>query len=147
MRLSLPATASRLMSAIVASFAAGLPLPSLPLHALGRMESGVAPVFLFRRPVGCHPGGPAQLAEMAETDGLDGAWRNGEFGIPIELSAGIEIDEIRERLAQITAGQKPDILRERLGEDPDPDLVLDAVDAAAEHGVLAEHRVALAQDR
>src|SRR5450631_397210 len=135
------------MSAIGASFAAGEPLPSLPLHALCRMESGVAPVFLFRGPVGCHPGGPAQLPETAKANGLDGARWNGQFGIPVELGAGVEKDEVCERFAQIAAGQKSNILSERLGVDPDSDLVLHAVDAPAEHCVFAKHVVALAQNR
>src|ERR1700726_4450165 len=106
MRLSLPATASRLMSAIGASLTAGSPDSSLPLHALCRVESGVAPVCLRRCPVGCHPRRPAQLPEMAEAQGLDGARRNGQFGIPIELRPVVKVHEVRERIAEVAAGQK-----------------------------------------
>src|SRR6185437_3290253 len=99
MRLSLPATASRLMSAIHVSFAAGLPHSSLPFHALCGMESGVTPIFFRCRPVGRHPGRPAELAEMTEAYGLNRARWDGEFRIPIELGSVIEVDEVRERLA------------------------------------------------
>src|SRR5665213_2612360 len=147
MRLSLPATASRLMSAIGASLTAGLPHSSLPLHALCRMESGVAPVCFCRRPVGRHPCRPAELPEMAETYGLNGARWNGQLGVPIELGSVVEIHEIRERLAQVSAGQKSNILSEAAGVDADPDLVLYAINAPTEHRVLPKYVVALAQDR
>src|SRR5215467_9160286 len=104
MRLSLPATASRLMSAIGGSLAGGEPHLSFPFHPLCGMESGVAPVCFCRGPIGRHPGGPAKLPELAETDGFDRARRNGELGVPIELRAVEGIDEIGERLAQIAAG-------------------------------------------
>src|ERR1700750_3048414 len=120
MRLSLPATASRLMSAICGSFAAGALLLPFPLHPLRGMESGVAPVCFGRSPVGRHPAGPAQLPELAETDGFAGARRNGELGVPIELRAIEGIDEIGERLAQIAAGQKAHVLREGPRVDAKP---------------------------
>src|SRR5512141_2101616 len=139
MRLSLPATASRLMSAIDASFPAGLPHFSLPLHALCRVESGVAPICFCRRPVGRHPCRPAQLSEMAETYGLYCARWNGQLGIPIELGSIVKIHEVRERLAQVSAGQKTNVLGEGTRVDTDPDLVLHAINAPAEHCILAQH--------
>src|SRR5262245_21392332 len=113
MRLSLPATASRLMSAIGAFLAAGLPHSPFPLHALCRVESGVAPVCFCRRPVGCHPSRPAQLPELTKAHGFDRARWNSQFGIPIELGSVVEINEIRERFAQVSARQKSNILSQR----------------------------------
>src|SRR4051794_2724455 len=99
MRLSLPATASRLMSAIGASLATSPPHSSLPFHAFCRVESGVAPECFCRRPVGCHPCCPAQLSEMAETYRLNGFRWNGQLGIPIKLSSVVKIHEVCERFA------------------------------------------------
>src|SRR6267154_4531063 len=129
------------MSATCASFAAGWPHASFVVHALRRVEPGVAAIGFRRAPVRRHPARPAELTELAEADGLDRARWDGQFRIPIELGAVVEIDEVRERLAQIAAGQKSHVLREALGVDADSDLVLDAVDAAAEHGVFAKHVV------
>src|SRR5690348_16983422 len=147
MRLSLPATASRLMSAIHVSFAAGLPHSSLPFHALRGMESGVSAIFFRCGPVGCHPGRPAELTEVTEADGLNRPRGNGKLGIPIELGADVKVDEVCERFAQVSAGQKSNILSEGLRVDSNPELVLYAVDAGAEHGALTEPGVSLAQDR
>src|SRR5579871_118809 len=145
MRLSLPATASRLMSAIHVSFATGLSHPSLPFHALCGMELGVSPVFFRCGPVGCHPGRPAELTEVTEAQRLNRARWNGEFGIPVELGAVVEVDKVRKRFAEITAGQKSDVLSEGPREDPDPELVLHAIDAGAEHGAFTKPGVAAAQ--
>src|SRR5215470_4082051 len=98
------------MSAIGASFVAGLSRSPLPLHALRRMKSGIAAVCVGRGPVRRHPGGPAQLSELAETHGLDRARWNGEFGVPNELGSVVEIDEIGERLAEVAARQESDVL-------------------------------------
>src|SRR5260370_13286681 len=98
------------MSATHASLAAGLPRASLSLHALRRVEPGVAPICFRRGPVRRHPGRPAQLPELAETDGLDGARWNGQFGIPIELGSILKIDEVRARLTQFAAGPKSNAL-------------------------------------
>src|SRR5712692_8813918 len=87
------------MSATHASLAAGLPHASLSLHALRWVEPGVAPICFCRGPVWRHPGRPAQLPELAETDGLDSVRWNGQFGIPIELGSIVKIDEVRERKA------------------------------------------------
>src|SRR3982751_1530364 len=103
------------MSAIGASLVAGQPLSSLPLHALCRMESGVTPVVFLCGPIGCHPRRPAQLPEMTQTGGFNCAWRNGQLDVPVELGTIVGIDEVRERLAQIAAGQKSNVLRQRLG--------------------------------
>src|ERR1700755_2265537 len=86
------------MSAIGGSLAVGEPHSSLPLHPLSGVESGAAPVCFCRGPVGCHPACPAELPELAETDGFNGARWNGELGNPIELGTVDEIDEVRERL-------------------------------------------------
>src|SRR6195256_3534789 len=135
------------MSATHASLAAGLPHASLSLHALRWMEPGVAPICFCRGPVWRHPGGPAQLPELAETDRLDSGRWDGQFGIPIELGSIVEIDEVRERLAEVAAGQKSHVLGQALGVDADPDLVLNAVDASAQHRLFAERVMALAQNR
>src|SRR5882724_4964947 len=146
-RLSLPATASRLMSVTHASLAAGLPHASLSIHALRRVEPGVAPICFGRGPVWRHPGRPAQLPKLAETDGFDSGRWNRQFGIPIELGSIVKIDEVRERLAKVAAGQKSNVLSEALGVDADPDLVLNAIDASAQHCLFAKHVMALAQNR
>src|SRR5690242_10930706 len=147
MRLSLPATASRLMSAIHASFIACPPHSPLPFHALCGMESGVAPVFFRCGPVGSHPGRPAELTELTKAHRLDCARGEGELGVPIELGSVVEIDEVRERFAQVSARQKSNVLSECAHVDSNPDLVLNAVDTRAKHDVFAEHRVAPAQNR
>src|SRR5690349_10734741 len=147
MRLSLPATASRLMSAIHISFAAGLSHLSLPFHALCGMESGVAPVFFRFGPVGCHPGGPAELTEVTEAHGLNRPRWNGELGIPIELGADVKVDEVREWFAQISVWQESNVLGEGPRIDSDPELVLHAIDAGTEHDAFTELGVALAESR
>src|SRR4051794_26310099 len=101
MRLSLPATASRLMSAIRVSLAAGFPHASLSLHAFRRMKSCVAPIGFFCGPVRRHPRCPAQLPEAAETDRFNSPRRDRQFGIPIELVSIVKKQEIRKRLAQV----------------------------------------------
>src|SRR3982074_1371058 len=133
------------MSAIHASFVASFPHASFSLHTLRRVESGVAPICFCCGPVGGHPGSPTQLPKLAKTDGLDSARWNRQFGVPFELGSIVKIHEVRERLAPGTAGQKSNVLGEGLRVDTNPDLVLNAIDASAEHCLFAKHVMALAQ--
>src|SRR5262245_31805896 len=109
------------MSTIGASCADRLFHSVLPLHPLCRMKPGVPPVGFRRGPVRSHPGGPAQLSEPAKTHGLDRARGNGELGIPLELGSVVEIDEVSERLAEVSAWQEPDVLLKRPRIDANPD--------------------------
>jgi len=54
------------------------------------MKPGIATVGFYARPVRCHPGRPAELAELADPDRLGGARRDRQLGIPIELLANVE---------------------------------------------------------
>src|SRR5258708_33229445 len=103
------------MSATCASFAAGWPHASFVVHALRRVEPGVAAIGFRRAPVRRHPARPAELTELAEADGLDRARWDGQLRIPIELGAVVEIDEGRQRLAHSVAGQKSPGLRRAVG--------------------------------
>src|SRR3954466_1287505 len=110
MRLSLPATVSRLMSAIASSFLVGAVLRAraLVLHALGGMKTRVAPIFLVAGPVRCHPRRPAKLAELPEADRFGGARRDLQFGVVFELLAVVEEHQVGQRLAKIAGRQEPD---------------------------------------
>src|SRR5216683_378725 len=113
-RFSLPATASRLISAIAFPFPGdGLRFqPALVPHALGRMKPPIATVCFQRRPVRRHPARPAKLAEPAELDRFGGPRRDRQFGVPIKLLAVVKEYEISERLAQVAGRQEADILRQ-----------------------------------
>src|SRR5216683_8120621 len=90
------------------------------------MKPCIATICLQRRPVRRHPARPAKLPKPAELDRFGGSRRDRQFGVPLELLAIVEEHEISERLAQIAGRQETDILRQALGEYPDPDLVLHA---------------------
>src|SRR5882672_6551277 len=127
------------MSATHASLAARSPHASLSLHAQRRVEPVAARRCFGRGPVWRQPGRPARLPKLAETDGFDSGRWNRQCGIPIELGSIVKIDEVRERLAKVAAGQKSNVLSKALGVDADPDLVLNAVDASAQHCLFAKH--------
>ena len=87
----------------------------------------------------------SQAVRTAEPDWLGGTRRDRQFRVPIELLAVVEEHQIGQRLAQIAGRQKADILRQAFGEDPDPDLVLNAENSSAEQRVVAEPVIALAR--
>src|SRR5436190_20725583 len=114
MRLSFPATASRLISAITPSVLADRLrfAHALVLHALGRMKPGLAPIFFSGRPIRRHPGGPAKLAELAQPERLCGTRGDCQLSVAVQLPGIVEENEIGERLAQTAGRQKS----QRLGQ-------------------------------
>src|SRR5579862_6967608 len=95
-RLSLPATVSRLMSAIASSFLFKVFLQEIALlsHAFGRMKASVATIGLFARPIRRHPACPTQLTKPAEPNGLGGPGRYRELDVVFELLAIVEEHEV-----------------------------------------------------
>jgi len=86
------------------------------------------------------------LPEAAEPDRLDRSRWDRQFGIPIELLSIVEKYEIGESLAQIAGRQEADILRQILGEYPNPDLVLHAENSFSQLRIFAERIITLAQN-
>src|SRR5271169_4535125 len=95
-RLSLPATVSRLMSAIASSFLfkSILQMFALAFHAFGRMKTCVLTVSLLAGPVRRHPACPAQLTKVAQPDGLCGSRRYGQLDVVVELLAIVEKHQV-----------------------------------------------------
>src|SRR5215470_17971512 len=107
------------------------------------MKAGIAAVWALQpHPFGCHPGGPAELAESAELDRLDLARRQRQFHFPVELIADVEEHRIDERLAAIAGRQEAHVFRQAAGVDADANLVLHAEDGRSDQRVDAEHAVA-----
>src|SRR4051795_10135755 len=94
-RLSLPVTASRLMSTILSS-SIHSGRPGAPLFENFRgVKACVATVRLIvLGPVRCHPAGPTELAKARQPYRLDRAGRERQFDFPLELLANVEEDEI-----------------------------------------------------
>src|SRR5579871_3808473 len=146
-RLSLPATVSRLMSAIASSFPCKVCLQktALLLHAFGRMEARIATIGFLAGPIWRHPAGPAQLTKPAEPDGLRGPGGYRELDIVFELLAIVEEHEVGQRLAEIAGRQETNILSQVLRKNLNPDFILNAENAAAQQRILAQHVVATAK--
>src|ERR1700761_390836 len=120
---------------------------ALVFHPFSRMKARIATISLFAGPVRRHPACPAKLAEPAKPHGLGGPGRYCQLDIVVELFAVIEEHQIRQRFAKVAGRQEADISRKIFRKDPDPDLVLNAEDAAAQQRVLAKHVVPLAENR
>src|SRR5712671_8025225 len=129
-RLSLPVTASRLMSAIASS----------PMHSgracaplfenFRRVEASVATIGLIGlRPVRRHPAGPAKLPELREPPRFDRAGRKRQLDFPFELVANVEEHQIGQRFAAPAGRQIGDVLGHRFHEQANTELVLNTVNA------------------
>src|SRR4051794_12049819 len=99
MRLSFPATVSRLMSAIATSLLLGpaLRAPALVRHALCRMKPCITAITFVAGPVWRHPRRPAELTEPAKPDRLGGARGDRQFGVVFELLAIVEEHQVGKR--------------------------------------------------
>src|SRR5580698_11611352 len=109
------------------------------------MKTRVLTVNFLAGPVRRHPACPAQLTEAAEPHGLCGSCRYRQFDVVVELLAIVEEHQVGQRLAKIAGRQEANISGKIFRENPNPDLVLDAEDAAAKQRVLAKHVVSLAK--
>src|SRR5579862_2476146 len=116
-------------------------------HPFSRMKARIATISLFAGPVRRHPACPAKLPEPAKPHGLCGPGRYCQLDIVVELFSIIKEHQICQRFAKIAGGQEANIPRKIFRENPNPDLVLNAEDAAAQQRVLTKHVVPLAENR
>src|ERR1044071_337972 len=92
-------------------------------------------------PVRRHPASPAELPELRKPHRLDRTCGDRQFDLPIELVADIEEYQIGQGFAAPAAWQVLHVVRHRLDEDADPELVLHAIDAGPHQDIDDEPAV------
>src|SRR5579859_5117636 len=117
---------------------------ALVFHPFSRMKARIPTISPSAGPVRRHPACPAKLAEAAKPYGFGSPGRYCQLDIVVELFAAVEKHQICQRFAEVAGRQETNIPGKIFRENPNPDLVLNAEDAAAQQRVFAKHIVSFA---